>query len=138
MAQDRHPDASGALRDVAALVLREDPPVQNTRRFLAADARLYGADLKAGDAVLLVLAAASLDERVPAESARPWTLGAGRHACPGDALAVSVAQRGCCRAAGTRRGSRGAVAGISLPALAQYAHSAFPLSAGTARHLAKP
>ncbi|MGT2511957.1 cytochrome P450 [Cupriavidus basilensis] len=92
MAQDRHPDASGALRDVAALVLREDPPVQNTRRFLAADARLCGADLKAGDAVLLVLAAASLDERVPAESARPWTFGAGRHACPGDALAVSVAQ----------------------------------------------
>ncbi|KJK25315.1 cytochrome P450 [Burkholderiaceae bacterium 16] len=96
MAQGRCPDESGALRDVAALVLREDPPVQNTRRFLATDARLCGADLKAGDGVLLVLAAASLDERMPGECAgkasRPWTFGAGRHACPGDALAASVAQ----------------------------------------------
>ncbi|MGO4325873.1 cytochrome P450 [Cupriavidus sp. 2TAF22] len=79
------------LRELAARVLREDPPVQNTRRFLAADARLCGADLKAGDAVLVVLAAASLDDSVDAGSP-PWTFGRGRHACPGDALATAVAQ----------------------------------------------
>ncbi|MFJ1257559.1 cytochrome P450 [Cupriavidus sp. CuC1] len=80
-----------ALDSVAARVLREDPPVQNTRRFLAADARLCGADLKAGDAVLVVLAAASLEESEAATPA-PWTFGRGRHACPGDALACAVAQ----------------------------------------------
>ncbi|MDF3836973.1 cytochrome P450, partial [Cupriavidus basilensis] len=86
-----------ALQEAAAGVLREDPPVQNTRRFLAADARLCGADLKAGDTVLVVLAAASLDDgggRTGAcdASAAPWTFGRGRHACPGDALASAVAQ----------------------------------------------
>lgn len=80
-----------ALDCVVARVLREDPPVQNTRRFLAADVRLCGAQLKAGDAVLVVLAAASL-ERGEAATPAPWTFGRGRHACPGDALASTVAQ----------------------------------------------
>ncbi|WP_043420029.1 cytochrome P450 [Cupriavidus basilensis] len=80
-----------ALDCVAARVLREDPPVQNTRRFLAAGARLCGADLRAGDAVLVVLAAASLEQRVAAMPAH-WTFGRGHHACPGDALASAVAQ----------------------------------------------
>ncbi|MDR3383746.1 cytochrome P450 [Cupriavidus basilensis] len=80
-----------ALDCVAARVLREDPPVQNTRRFLAADVRLCGAQLKTGDAVLVVLAAASLEQSEAATPA-PWTFGRGRHACPGDALASTVAQ----------------------------------------------
>ncbi|AJG24939.1 cytochrome P450 [Cupriavidus basilensis] len=80
-----------ALDCVAARVLREDPPVQNTRRFLAADVRLCGAQLQAGDTVLVVLAAASLGQREAATPA-PWTFGRGHHACPGDALASTVAQ----------------------------------------------
>ncbi|QOT79896.1 cytochrome P450 [Cupriavidus basilensis] len=80
-----------ALDCVAARVLREHPPVQNTRRFLAADVRLCGAQLKTGDAVLVVLAAASLEQSEAATPA-PWTFGRGRHACPGDALASTVAQ----------------------------------------------
>ncbi|MBV8272036.1 MAG: cytochrome P450 [Cupriavidus sp.] len=72
------------------LVARIDPPVQNTRRFMAADATLCGQVVRAGDAVLVLLAAAAHD---PAAAAplHPWTFGAGRHGCPGDALARVLA-----------------------------------------------
>ncbi|TDF64389.1 cytochrome P450 [Cupriavidus sp. L7L] len=66
-----------------------DPPVQNTRRFLAADATLCGHDVKAGDVVLVLLAAASCGGMADGE--RPWTFGHGRHACPGDRLAQALA-----------------------------------------------
>jgi cytochrome P450 len=72
------------------LVARIDPPVQNTRRFMAADATLCGQAVRAGDAVLVLLAAAAHDSTA-AERARPWTFGAGRHGCPGDALARVLA-----------------------------------------------
>jgi cytochrome P450 len=82
--------AAGSLPELAACVARDDPPVQNTRRFLAADARLCGVPVRAGDAVLVLLAAASC--ATPADAGgRPWTFGAGRHACPGDALAQALA-----------------------------------------------
>jgi len=72
------------------LVARTDPPVQNTRRFMAADATLCGQAVRAGDAVLVLLAAAANDPAAAAQ-ARPWTFGAGRHGCPGDALARVLA-----------------------------------------------
>jgi cytochrome P450 len=72
------------------LVARIDPPVQNTRRFMAADATLCGQAVRAGDAVLVLLAAAAHDSTAPAQ-ARPWTFGIGRHGCPGDALARVLA-----------------------------------------------
>ncbi|WP_035879951.1 cytochrome P450 [Cupriavidus sp. BIS7] len=72
------------------LVARIDPPVQNTRRFMAADATLCGQAVSAGDAVLVLLAAAAHDSTA-AVQARPWTFGAGRHGCPGDALARVLA-----------------------------------------------
>ncbi len=76
--------------ELAARVARDDPPVQNTRRFLAADARLCGVPVRAGDAVLVLLAAASC--ATPGDAGgRAWTFGAGRHACPGDALAQALA-----------------------------------------------
>ncbi|WP_193752553.1 cytochrome P450 [Cupriavidus sp. IDO] len=81
---------AAALHALVARVARDDPPVQNTRRFLAADALLCGVPVSAGDAVLVLLAAASHDDS-HAPSERPWTFGAGRHACPGDALAQALA-----------------------------------------------
>ncbi|BDB28499.1 cytochrome P450 [Cupriavidus sp. TA19] len=75
--------------ELVARVAVSDPPVQNTRRFLAADAHLCGHDAKAGDAVLVLLAAASRSGR--AEGGRAWTFGHGRHACPGDRLAQALA-----------------------------------------------
>ncbi|WP_454766960.1 cytochrome P450 [Cupriavidus campinensis] len=81
------PDDLGAL---VADVARTDPPVQNTRRFLATDATLCGVRVKAGDAVLVLLAAALHDPAAP-RGDRPWTFGAGRHGCPGDALARTLA-----------------------------------------------
>ena len=79
--------------DIAASVdrvARIDPPVQNTRRFMAADAMLCGQQVKAGDAVLVLLAAAAHDPSAAVDD-RAWTFGAGRHGCPGDALARVLA-----------------------------------------------
>jgi cytochrome P450 len=72
------------------LIAKIDPPVQNTRRFMAADATLCGQAVRAGDAVLVLLAAAAHDPTAVAPP-RPWTFGAGRHGCPGDALARVLA-----------------------------------------------
>ncbi|MFP2905416.1 cytochrome P450 [Pyxidicoccus sp. 3LFB2] len=91
----------GLLPSVLDEVLRYDPPVQNTRRFLAEDAVVGGQAMAAGDAVLVVLAAANRDpafnvdpERFDIErkDRRSFTFGAGVHACPGEALAKALAQ----------------------------------------------
>ncbi|NUO85916.1 MAG: cytochrome P450, partial [Cupriavidus sp.] len=86
----RKPSAGGMpLQDVVARVAQDDPPVQNTRRFLAADTQLCGHALNAGDTVLVLLAAASTSGL--ADDSRAWTFGHGRHACPGDRLAQALA-----------------------------------------------
>ncbi|MFP2930107.1 cytochrome P450 [Pyxidicoccus sp. 3LG] len=81
-------------------VLRYDAPVQNTRRFLADDAVIEGNVLRAGDAVLVVLAAANRDSAANADperfdlhrkDRRVFTFGAGVHACPGQRLAKVIA-----------------------------------------------
>ena len=81
-------------------VLRHDPPVQNTRRTLAADAVIEGVQLRAGDTLLLVLASAarepalhaSPDEFMLDRPAKPnFALGLGPHACPGGAAAMAIA-----------------------------------------------
>ena len=91
------------LRYVIQEVLRYDSPVQNTRRFLAEDGFVAGARMKAGDAILVILAAANRDpsanpnpERfdVFRKDRRIFTFGAGSHACPGEALAVTIAGAG--------------------------------------------
>jgi len=72
----------GDTRPAAALVdgvLRDDPPVQNTRRFTAQPVDICGVRIDAGQTILLVLAAAR----------RPF--GQGRHECPGQALARTIA-----------------------------------------------
>ncbi|MDN4591448.1 cytochrome P450 [Xenophilus aerolatus] len=81
-------------------VARHDAAVQNTRRFVAEDTVLEGQPLRAGDAVLLVLAAAQRDpvlnpapDRFDPErpARRLLGFGHGPHACPGQALATMLA-----------------------------------------------
>ena len=93
----------GHLRAVVREVVRFDPPVQNTRRFVARDGAVAGRRMQAGDTVLVVLAAANRD---PAANPHPerfdmfraerqaFTFGVGAHACPGEALATTIAQIG--------------------------------------------
>lgn len=91
------------LRAVLDEVQRFDPPVQNTRRFVATPGSIAGRELAEGDAILVVLAAANRDpaanphpERFdPARADRKsFTFGLGLHACPGAAIAVSIAAAG--------------------------------------------
>jgi cytochrome P450 len=122
----RHPDVRdlwqrhpGLRRQVLAEVLRYDPPVQNTRRFLEEDGIVAGTPMKAGDAILVVLAAANRD---PAANPRParfdasrmdrqvFTFGVGRHACPGEMLAVTIAEAGV---------EQLIAAGVDLPSLVE-------------------
>lgn len=91
------------LRPVVQEVSRYDPSVQNTRRYLAEDAIVAGQHMCAGDTVLVVLAAANRDPQVNPDpdhfdfsrSGRcNFTFGLGVHACPGETLAVTIAQAG--------------------------------------------
>lgn len=91
------------LPSLVAEVARHDPSVQNTRRFVVRSTRVAGIELAPGDAVLLVLAAANRD---PALNPAPATFelmraerrtlgfGHGPHACPGQALACTIAAAG--------------------------------------------
>ena len=65
-------------------VMRLDPPIQNTRRFVGAASMIAGQELHSGDLIVLVLAADRHD---------PTALGFGHggHACPGQALALGIA-----------------------------------------------
>lgn len=92
--------SAAGLEPFVTEVARHDAPVQNTRRFAAEPARLGGAEVAAGDAILVVLAAANRDPRVnpgPAafrsDRASPvlFTFGAGGHRCPGQVIAVTIA-----------------------------------------------
>ncbi|MDN7427142.1 cytochrome P450 [Burkholderia sp. AU45388] len=97
---------AGAAPDAAALdafvaeVGRFDTPVQNTRRFVAARTTIEGVSVEAGDAILVVLAAANRDPAVhrdphrlmPGRPAGPnFGFGTGPHGCPGERIARAVA-----------------------------------------------
>jgi len=93
----------GLLRDVILEVLRYDSPVQNTRRFLAEDGIVAGQEMKGGDMILVVLAAANRDPLANPDPDRfdifrkdrkTFTFGAGLHACPGESLAITMAKAG--------------------------------------------
>jgi len=87
-----HPTDPSRLAEAIQETLRFDPPVQNTRRFVAQDGIVAGQMMRAGDAILVVLAAANRD---PAnQERRIFTFGAGLHACPGEKLAATIAQAG--------------------------------------------
>lgn len=94
------------LRSVLAEVIRFDSPVQNTRRYVTRPGDIAGRSVKAGDAILVVLAAANRD---PQANERPdlfeidrvnrkaFTFGVGVHACPGESLATTIAAAGVTR-----------------------------------------
>lgn len=91
------------LRPVIQEVLRYDSPVQNTRRFLAEDGIVAGEKMNAGDAILVILAAANRDPSVNPnperfdifrKERRIFSFGVGAHACSGEALATTIAEAG--------------------------------------------
>lgn len=106
----RHPDVRDLvladpdnLRPVIQEVLRYDSPVQNTRRYLSASGVVAGEQMREGDAVLVVLAAANRDpaanpepERfdISRKSPRLFTFGAGAHGCPSESIAARIARAG--------------------------------------------
>ena len=91
------------LRATIEEVARFDSPVQNTRRFAETAGIVAGEVMQAGDAVLVLLAAANRD---PAANPDPdrfnlqrpdrrlFTFGLGAHACPGRVVAVAIAAAG--------------------------------------------
>jgi cytochrome P450 len=93
----------GGLQAIVEETARHDPSVHNTRRFAMEPITIAGTTLAAGDAVLLVLAAANRDPafnpdpdsfRLIRERRRMLGFGHGMHACPGQALACTLAAAG--------------------------------------------
>ncbi|MFL1527491.1 cytochrome P450 [Pseudomonas sp. O230] len=88
------------LDDLLAEVQRFDPSVQNTRRFVAASCEIDGVNFNAGDVILVLLASANRDSQLndhpdafmlERAQRRSFAFGAGRHQCPGQVLAMSIA-----------------------------------------------
>ncbi|MDP9602122.1 UNVERIFIED_ORG: cytochrome P450 [Variovorax paradoxus] len=88
------------LQAIVEETARHDPSVHNTRRFAAEAVTIAGTDLAVGDAVLVLLASANRDpafnpepDRFMPVRARRRMLGFGHgmHACPGQALACTLA-----------------------------------------------
>ena len=86
-------------RSVVSEIARWDSPVQNTRRFAAVDLRVAGNEVRAGQGIVVLLASGNRDAAIndkPDEfdafrsSRRMFSFGAGRHRCPGDAIAIEI------------------------------------------------
>jgi cytochrome P450 len=101
LALRRQPALRGeSIEALLSEVQRFDPPVQNTRRFVAASCEIAGVRVEAGDVILVLLASANRDpalnerpeEFVPQRAnRRSFSFGSGRHQCPGQAVAMSIA-----------------------------------------------
>jgi cytochrome P450 len=94
------PERLGAVIDE---VLRYDPPTHNTRRFVVEAGMVAGQAMKPGDAILVVVAAANYDPAVNPEptkldpdrqNRKIFTFGSAGHACPGAAMAATIAKAG--------------------------------------------
>ncbi len=79
---------------------RYDSPVQNTRRFVVEPTTIGGVDMVPGAVVLVVLAAANRDPHANPDPGRfrlerpdrcVFSFSRGAHACPGEALARTIA-----------------------------------------------
>lgn len=91
------------LRDLTLEVLRFDPPTHSTRRFLIANTKLFDHELRAGEMIVVLVAAANRDPsanpecnrfELVREKRRIFTFGTGIHACPGDTIALTIAEAG--------------------------------------------
>lgn len=81
-------------------VARFDPAIHSTRRFVQKHCQLLGQDLREGELILVLLAAANrdpfshpnADQFVPAldSDTAQWGFSAGRHRCPGQKLALVI------------------------------------------------
>jgi cytochrome P450 len=106
LAASAHPQAyrraveRGVLDIFVSEVSRHDPSVHNTRRFVAEPATIAGEGMRAGEAILVVLAAANPDpsanpapERFDIDriERRSFTFGRARHGCPGEMIATAIA-----------------------------------------------
>jgi len=101
IALQRQPELRDASVDaLLAEVQRFDPPVQNTRRFVAQTCEIDGVRFEAGEVILLLLASANRDPSLNEEperfvldrpTRRSFSFGRGRHQCPGQKLALSIA-----------------------------------------------
>jgi cytochrome P450 len=95
LAQAHLPTAAWIMKVVAAgrgtapfdEVLRQDPPVRETRRVAYQSMQFAGADLAAGDLLVLDLAAAGSNAGDP-----PLAFGTGCRPCPGAAYARALAE----------------------------------------------
>ncbi|MCR4539264.1 cytochrome P450 [Pseudomonas sp. 18.1.10] len=83
-------------------VARYDAPVQNTRRFVAQRCTIAGQVLEVGDTILVLLASANRDGDAHPEpdrfllerpQRRTFSFGVGRHHCPGQQLALTLASQ---------------------------------------------
>lgn len=92
--------------DLAALVqhvLRDDPPIHNTRRFVAEAALIGGVEVQPGQAILVLLAAGraapvahvtpggQVTQACAGAATLRYAYGHGAHACPGQALSQTIA-----------------------------------------------
>jgi cytochrome P450 len=103
----RMPELHKLIQDKPELIpllvretIRYDPSIQNTRRFVAEEATIAGKQMRAGDVILVVVAAANRDPSVnPTPSvfninrgnAKVFTFGSGSHVCPGQTIAITIA-----------------------------------------------
>lgn len=101
LALHREPSLRSAAPDaLLAEVQRFDPTVQNTRRFVAASCGIDGVQFEAGDVILVLLASANRDPAINERAdefllerpnRRSFSFGSGRHECPGQMLAMTIA-----------------------------------------------
>ena len=93
----------GRIGDLVQEVLRCDPITHSTPRFVAEDGVVAGQPMRAGDFIIVTLAAASRDPALNPDpnrfdldraNRRYLEFGAGAHACAGVALATLIAEIG--------------------------------------------
>jgi cytochrome P450 len=92
---------SSLLGPTVQEVIRCDPSTSTTIRFVAADGQIAGCPVKAGDSIIVAIAAANRDPSlnpnpewfdVHRVHRRHFEFGLGAHACPGIELAPTIAE----------------------------------------------